>query len=318
MSDPIPAAARIVEHGHDTRAAIGRLRRLWPWLGEARIPGRPAAHLLLERRLSADGERIENEQVRRDRRAAALAVLHGRAPLAATPAPVRLGPVRARARVAATIRAAGGRIGARLPVALRDPSLHRPMRLCRWCAGSGMAARPADWPAAAAWPTGVTCGLCGGYGEVCAICETAGGCHCDLADVVVDACLDAIAARVTAAAAAALAGNIADDEVNAEGAVHMLNGAANLACNILGLREVDMRVIKAPCPACDRRELWADVASPNPDEWSVVCRSPLCVCGGAGCGCGRPVRWAGRRHRWPAAEFHALAERLGVYPLIAR
>jgi hypothetical protein len=302
VSDVLSAQQRVAEHAYDALGGVGRLRRVWPWLGEARMPGRPAAHLLLERRLSPRAEQVEAEQVRRDRRAKFLALRGGKTPLAPFAAPVRLGPVRARWLIAGQIRAAGGRIGAELPHYLTDPTLLRREKLCHWCGGAGEAQMPAGW-IPRSWPLEpVTCGLCGGYGRVCAVCATAGGCHCDLADVVVDGCLDAIAAAV---------GSVADAEV-AERAAGMLNSAADLACTTLGLSEVDMRVIKAPCPACGRRDLWADVASPKPDEWSVICRSDLCRCTGPKCGCGRPTRWAGRKHRWPAAEFHALAGRLGV------
>lgn len=300
------ADQRVAEHAYDAVGGVGRLRRVWPWLGDARMPGRPGAHLLLERRLSAGAERVEAEQVRRDRRAKYLALRAGKTPLAPFAAPVRLGAVRARQSIAGQLRVVAAQVGAVLPHRLADPSLARAQAVCRWCAGSGVARRPAGW--VGGWPgEPVACGLCGGYGRVCRVCATAGGCYCDLADVVVDASLDAITTAV---------GGVADERV-VFAAATALNQAADQACAALGLRDVDMRVIKAPCPACGRRDLWADVASPREAEWSVQCRSPLCQCTGPGCGCGRPTRWAGRRHRWPAAEFHALAATLGVDRLIA-
>lgn len=300
MNNP-PAVRRITEHAYDARGGIGRIRRVWPWLGEARLPGRAGAHMLLERRLSATAERIENEQARRDRRAKLIALQTGRTPLAPFAAPVRLGPVGARGRIAGQLRAVGGRLGARLPGPLRDPAVSGPLRSCPWCVGTGRTQRPAGW--AGPWPAQpISCGLCGGYGQLCTVCGTAGGCFCDLADVVVDAGLDAIAAALAAVA----------DEATAAHAARALNAVADVACTALGLVEVDLRVIKAPCPACGRRDLWADVASPKEIEWSVSCRARLCRCTGPGCGCGRPTRWAGRAHRWPAEEFPALAARLGV------
>jgi hypothetical protein len=297
----ISANEQIMEHAYDARGGVGRLRRVWPWLGDARLPGRPAPHLMIERRMSADAERIEAEQVRRDRRAKHLALRAGRTTLAPYAAPVRLGPIRTRARIAAQLRTIGIRLGAWPGDELADPTLDAPRRTCSWCAGAGRVLRPAAWDGP--WPAEpVTCGMCGGFGAVCMLCETAGGCYCDLADVVVDAWLDAITAALD---------TIGDPE-SARRAATGLNGAADLACATLNLREIDMRVIKAPCPACDRRDLWADVASPRPDEWSIVCRSDLCRCAGPRCGCGRPVRWYNRRHRWPATEFHDLARRLGV------
>jgi hypothetical protein len=292
----------IAEHAHDALGGVGRLRRLWPWLGEARLPGRPGSHVLLERRMSAAAERVEAEQVRRDRRAKFLAIRAGKTPLGPGSAPLRLAAVRARASIAGQIRTVGARVHAELPARLADPTLRRPAAPCLWCHGAGVARVPAGW-APWAWPARPpACALCGGHGSLCTVCGAVGGCYCDLADVVVDACLDAIAAALPALA----------DPVAAEAAAGGLNAAADLACATLGLRDVDMRVIKAPCPACGRRDLWADVASPKRQEWSVVCRSELCRCDGPGCGCGRPVRWPGRRHRWPAAEFQPLADRLGV------
>lgn len=308
--EPVPAWVRIAEHAHDAVAGVGRLRRVWPMLGDARLPGRPAPHLMLERRMSPEAALIEDQQVRRDRRAKMLALRSGKTPLPSFPAPVRLGPVRTRARIAGQIRAVGGRVHAALPARLADPTLTGPQRVCPWCHGAGRAQRPNGWtgvwpglpPAAPALGAAPACSMCGGHGRVCSTCNTAGGCWCDLADVVVDACLDAITTALASTADPALA----------EHAAHALNGAADLACHALGLRDVDMRIIRAPCPACDRRDLWADVASPKPMEWSVVCRADLCRCTGPACGCGRPTRWSGRRHRWPADEFGALADRLGV------
>lgn len=299
------ADQRIAEHAHDAVGGVGRLRRVWPWLGDARLPGRAGAHLMLERRMSAAAEYIEAEQVRRDRRAKLLALRSGKTPLAPHAAPVRLGPVRARQQIAGQLRAVGGRLGARLPRRLADPTLAPAAALCGWCQGTGITQRPPGW--VGPWPGGpLACGLCGGYGRLCRVCATAGGCYCDLADIVVDACLDAITGALTA---------VVEEQV-AEQAAGGLNRAADVACAALGLRDVDMRVVKAPCPACGRRDLWADVASPREMEWSVTCRSELCRCTGPACGCGRPTRWEGRKHRWPAAEFHTLAERLGVARLI--
>lgn len=283
-------SARIAEHAADARGALGRIRAVWPLLGEARWPGRAGAHSMLERRLSERAERVEAEQVRRDRRAKHLALRAGKIPLAPYAAPVRLGPVRARARIATGLRIVGAHVGARLPAPLADPTLPQPA--CLGCAGTGRACPGC----------GTVCGMCGGFGRRCPVCGTAGGCFCDLADVVVGAGLDALAAALRAAR----------DERVVEQAAAALNSAADLACHTLGIRDIDLRVIKAPCPACGRRDLWADVASPNPDEWSVSCRAALCCCSGPGCGCGRPTRWRGRRHRWPSQEFHALAARLGV------
>ena len=95
--------------------------------------------------------------------------------------------------------------------------------------------------------------------------------------------------------------------------LRVLERSDEAARRVLGLGE-DWRVIKAPCPACGRRDLHAEVSSPRRDEWSVTCRAEMCACEGPGCGCGRPVRYRGRRHRWPVREWWGLADRIGVDP----
>ncbi len=91
-----------------------------------------------------------------------------------------------------------------------------------------------------------------------------------------------------------------------------LDWADHRARAVAGVGE-DRRLIKAPCPACGRRgDLVAEVSDPDPGNWVARCDSPLCLCTGGGCGCQRPVRKVGRRHLWPAGEWAALAELLGV------
>lgn len=296
------AIVRAAEHGIDAAAALGRLRRTWPWLSDARAPGRPGTHVFTERRMSPEQERIENAMVRRDRRAKHLALREGKVPPGPHPVPIRLGAVRARVRVAGQIRAVAADLAA-LPTGLADPGVARRTLRCAWCAGTGITpAPPATWYHGG-WPSPApACWLCGGWGALCATCGALGGCTCDLADVIVIACLDRIGAAVTAL----------NDPGRSAAVASALDVAADTVCAALGLADVDLRVIKAPCPACDRRDLWADVASPRRQEWTVLCRSPLCRCKGPACGCGRPVRWRGRLHRWPAAEFNFLADRLGV------
>lgn len=292
----------------DARAALGRLRRMWPMLADARLPGRPGAHTLVQRAMSVSAERAEAEHARRDRRAKALALRDGLNPTGPQQAPARLGALGARARVAAQVRAVADRLAGDGPAAvlLRDPSIDGPQAVqqCPWCGGAGVALRPDGW--VWAWPDDPpSCGLCGGHGRRCNGCLRVGRpCHCELTDTVVAACLNLTGDRL------APPGVACPD--TAAWAAAALNGAANLAATALGMTDIDLRIIKAPCPACDRRELFADVASPEPDEWSVQCRSLLCRCNGPGCGCGRPIRWLGRVHRWPAREFPELADRLGV------
>jgi len=286
-------------------AALGTVRRLWPQLAAARMPGTPGIDALVLRDVSERQAAVEDDQVRRDRRAAAEALRGGTTPSGQHAAPLRLGPLGARTLVVRTVRDLAGRLFADrlargVPAAVTDPAMRRDATACPWCAGTGRAQRPAGW--VGPWPKRPpSCGLCGGHGGWCTLC-TGRACHCDLSDAVMAACLtivgDALPTLVTVEPAAAAATALGRAE------------AATLAA--LGEREVDLRVIAAPCPACGRRDLRANVSSPIRHEWSVVCRSPLCVCTGPGCGCGRPVRYDGRRHRWPADEFADLADRLGV------
>lgn len=294
----------------DALAALGRVRRVWPWLAEARLPGVPGTAALVERQMSVQAERVEADQVRRDRKARTIALRNGLVGLSGPMAPpARLIAVRARQQVAAHVRGVAGRLGVTqglmLPQALADPSLSRTTSACPWCHGTGTAQRPPGWQWH--WPDPApSCSLCGGHARSCDTCGQfgAGGCHCDVADVVVDACLDAVSAALP----------VTGDPDVVAWCANVLGRADRIARTALGLSEVDLRIIKAPCPACGRRDLRADVASPKRHEWSVACHSPLCRCAGPGCGCQRPVRWEGRRHRWPAHEFADLAALIGVAP----
>lgn len=68
----------------------------------------------------------------------------------------------------------------------------------------------------------------------------------------------------------------------------------------------DRRLLKAECPSCGRRSLAAEIGSPKPAEWAVICTRD-CRCQGVTCGCKRPVRYPGARHTWPEREWSALA-----------
>jgi hypothetical protein len=301
----------------DAAAAVAGIRRSWLWLSEARLPGTPGTAALVRRRWSAAAERVEADQVRRDKRAAQRALSggagadvglrlgsrgHPSVPAGPHADAGRIGPIGARLQVVTELRAAAEQAltaaGLRVHARVRDPAAGRPGLDCPWCAGTGVLGKPADW--SGGWPD-PACPLCGGFAQLCRLCRGVGPCGCDLSDAVVHACLHLcrwLAAQLDPVAACALADR--------------LTRISNYASGVLGLGPVDLRWLSAPCPACARRELYAEVSSPDPADWSVSCRSPLCACGGPGCGCGRPVRWPGRRHRWPSAEFAALAERLGV------
>lgn len=281
-------------------AALARLRQAWPWLAQARLPGVPSTVALVERHLSPTAEAVEADHVRRDRQAGLLAVRSGVVPTGPIRAPARVGALKARAAIQHDVRRLADRLQDAVG-ALNVPA--RRAEACPWCRGQGVALRPADWDPAWHWPDrSPTCSMCGGYRQCCPTCRGYGPCGCDDTDLVVMAALDVTAAALP---------HLLHPEQAAD-ACRVLERCDKQARRVLGLAE-DRRVIKAPCPACDRRgELVAEVTSQNRDEWSVTCVSQLCTCSGPGCGCGRPVRWRGRRHRWPAREFPALAELLGV------
>lgn len=298
MSGAPSEAQQAAELSVDALAAVGRLRRLWPWLADAREPGVPGTASLVQRRISDAALRVEDEQVRRDRRAAAVSIRAGLTPTSEHPAPARLSVVRTRLAVAGAVRAVGSRLEVRLPAPRQDPSMARTDVPCTRCAGTGK-----HWLRGGEHRYGAgSCQMCGGHGRRCAICRASGPCHCNLADVITEALLEAVADELPKLTSRDDAGY----------AAQLLARAERACCSSLGLVDVDLRVISAPCPACRGRDLAADVSSSRALEWSVSCRSVLCRCTGPGCRCGRPVRWEGRRHRWPSGEFTDLARVLGV------
>jgi hypothetical protein len=302
-------------------AALGRLRTVWPWLAQARTPGTPGTLAMVERRISEAAEHIEAEQVLRDRRAKLAALCGGSGwdvstrpasrgtptmPPGTHPGAARIGPIKARVQVARQVGELARYLAAATeprPAPAAVPATVPQDRYlpCPWCAGTGRALKPDGW--VWAWPAHpVSCPLCAGWGAVCGICRQVGPCQCDTSDEVMAAALRAIGGHLRTVTCPQLAATAAGT----------LTRADETARRVLGLGPDDHRVIKAPCPACGRRELCAEVSSPNRDEWSAVCRSRLCVCRGPGCGCGLPIRWQGRRHRWLADQMWDLAERLGV------
>jgi hypothetical protein len=275
-------------------AAVGRLRQAWRWLADARYPGTPGAYATLERRRTATARAIESREAIRDRAAKQLAIQAGRTPAGHSPGAARIGPLTVRTTVAADLR----RLTERLTDTLTQVEL--PDRWCPWCAGTGVAQQPAGW--VWPWPTiPVRCSRCLGYGIACGTCDAIGLCGCDPADVTVAASLDTITQALPA---------VTDPTVAAD-AARTVERCDRACRDVLGLGQ-DRRVLRTPCPACNYRDMYAEVSSPRRVEWSVVCGAPSCTCSGPGCGCGRPVRYRGRRHRWPWTEWHDLAGRLGV------
>lgn len=324
-----PAAGRDAGwHRHEAIAALSRLRAAWPWLAELREPGPTSP---TRRYVSARQAATESYLHRRDRAARHVALSGGSQPdvrwnIAHRGTPtvpmgphgdaVRLGPVAARAEIAATTVALLRDVWAYVQgedwdVTIYDPTQRAFASLCGWCR-DGILEPPSAWPGE--WPADpITCPRCNGRGTVptgavCLTCRTAGPCDCDATDAV------------TLAAFAALATVLPKLDEDEDGEHFSIVAHRVLRRSDEHVRRVarvldEARRITARCPACGQLELWADVTSTDERDWSIACRNPLCECRGPGCGCGRPVRYQGRRHRWPQKEWHdpgGFADRLGV------
>lgn len=297
MTAPDDAARFLVG---EATATLGRVRTNWPALSDARYPSAPGPHARPQRYRAPQHHQAEDRQVRRDREAAFEAVRAGRVPSGPKPAPGRVDIISVRASVADDLRRladrlAEGVLGGRVSVHLPDA------QPCTWCQGTGEALMPAGW-VPWAWPDHpVSCSRCGGHGYACTVCTAVASCGCDRSDVVVHAAMAVVAAALP----------LVDDHHRAADACRVLERSDKTVRRALGLAE-DYRRLPVPCPACGYRDLCAEVSSPRRQEWSVACGAESCVCRGPSCGCGRPVRYRGRRHRWPWEEFPALIERVGV------
>lgn len=331
MSRPSEAARFLTA---EALAALGRLRTAWPWLAEARIPGPEAPTVASPNRREVI-DRIRREQHVKDR-AARLRALSGgagpdvstslatrgvaSAPLGAHGDAARTAPIAARREVAEMVVRLADRLDqfvhpARQPrrivwPVISDATVYGEGR-CRTCSGTGYAAQPHWWPTAELWPpardpeepggsripagTPLPCHACAGHGR------THQAVYLDASDVLVAAALRMIAGHLR---------TLSDVDVAAD-AARTLGRADRVART--GARAGEHRIhIKAPCPACGARDLWAEVSSPEREEWFVRCESRLCACRGPACACGRPVRYRGRRHHWPSTEWASLSRQLGV------
>jgi len=104
----------------------------------------------------------------------------------------------------------------------------------------------------------------------------------------------------------------------------LLARADRIARETAGVVDEDRVPIRAPCPACGRRSLYAGgMAQDDARRRYVACNRQSCRCTGSDCGCGQRVRYGpvgdrpGRRHVWPRGEWegpYGLAVRLGVPP----
>jgi hypothetical protein len=297
----------------EARTALARLAEAWPWLADMAVPGpqapTPAAYVTDTQR------RIEADQIRKDREAAFIAVQNGKIP---TPHPdaARPGPVAARGTVVDLVRRlteklwADHRGGENLAWPVTDPTTRPIMIGCWYCASEGhtMIVDEHRLPGEPDFVDG-PCPLCRGQCQLanltpCWVCRRVGPCRCDLADAVMSIAGDILGHEL---------GLVADPEV-ASSALAVLEKANDISRRAARVDAAEIH-LRAACPACDRRELVADVSALDPSHWLIRCRSDMCRCDGAGCPCGRLVRYRGRPHRWPAEEWggeQGLAARLGV------
>lgn len=304
---PQPDRAVLVD---EALATLERVREAWPWLAEVRLPGKGSP---IERRMDPREEARANEAYRRDRAAALLSAKQGRTGAGPHADAGRVGPIAARAFVAHELRRLTERMltaaaGGPVEFQVMDPASRRRTTRCAWCHGTGWLPPPAGW--AWKWPAEpLQCPRCLGHCEApahtpCTVCGVLAACECDHADAVVHLALELLGDLIP---------GTVDNEA-AMDALRVLERCDRAARNAASVAE-DRRVIKAPCPACGRRELFAEVSSIDRSAWVIRCASYSCACAGAGCSCGRAVRWPGRRHLWPAREWDGpdgLAARLGV------
>lgn len=296
----------------EAKASAVRLKEAWPWLGEMLEPGTVT---VVERNPDLRNADIDEAEHWKDQAARFRSVQAGIVPSGPHPSAIRVGAASARRQIMEDVcdvaealwRSVNVDTTIDLIVLAIDPTTRVREKRCDRCCGEQLLPRPADDDGKA--PREV-CPKCEGRGTeptntACMACLTLGACSCDLADAIVAVGMAVILDQLP---------RVTDPDVAAE-AQRMLGRADERARNIAGVGE-DKRIIKAPCPACGRRgDLVAEVSSLDASEWKVRCEHPGCVCRGPGCGCGRAVRWPGRKHVWPAAEWdgpNGLAKRLGV------
>lgn len=267
------------------RAELGAVRAAWGWLGEQRVPG--PTDPPSERHITAEQAAAEDREVRRDRLARHL------------PQPAR-GNRDTPSGVTRYLHVPPGSATGPHADAARIAPIHGRIIVAAMLRRTAEMVHLAVEGHALTWVlhdprqrTGATCHLCG----------TAAVCGCDIDDVQAQAAMHVISARLGAGL----------DEDTLAGLLRDLQRANREARRAAGAADIAL-VLKAPCPACDSRDLVADCTSPNRDEWSIRCRNTLCRCAGQGCACGRIVRVPGKGHLWPAArgQWHDLARKLGV------
>ncbi len=288
----------------DALIALSRLRQSWVWLGDAMVPGKaiPLPFVVGDDKT----RRIEADQRRADREAAAIAVKYGRVPNPHPDAP-KVGPLSTRAMILLSVVGLSQRMwfvrtGERLQWAgVTDPSARSTVTGCWTCDSAGVTHVPHTRFDAA---KGIyvhrierndRCPDCRGFGRrpsghQCGVCGAVRQCSCDLADAYMSIAQGLLYRELTARRV------VSDVAVDARKTLFEADQRARRACN---LGELEWE-IPDPCRVCRRRSMWAVCTEPDAKKWVMECRYAGCVCTGAGCRCGRPQRVAGQRHRWPA------------------
>jgi len=100
-------------------------------------------------------------------------------------------------------------------------------------------------------------------------------------------------------------------EDTAEHAVAVLDSIDRVAREASGASDIVREHLDTPCPACQRRGLYADRTSTQRREWYVICETSTvidgvvhrCRCTGLGCPCLRGYRQEHGRHVWTVSEW---------------
>ena len=304
----------VYHHLQRAYAALAAVTEAWPWLAEVAAPGRDVH--AGDMPPTPAQQRIEAEQLRRDRAAKQAALKAGTTPTPHADA-ARPGPLVARADVARAVRVLTERVwganhnNAAMAWPVVNPTMRQITVACWYCEGRGeayMPRNPTSNDLTDVWWT--TCAICRGFGEVgsgeaCAVCGASKACHCDLADATLAAAATVLTRELDRVDSVTLAAEAARTLERAD-------RTARRAC-----RAVEVWLcLHVACPACRRRDMRAEVSSPDRSRWTIRCAFALCRCKGARCPCGRrELAVDGERHSWVAAEWDGptgLAARLGI------
>lgn len=294
--------------------ALAALVESWPWLADVSVPGRTGPTVPTQPSLVQ--QRIESVQFRKDRDAAVQAIRSGTTPTPHADA-ARPGPLVARRDVMRSVRGLTERVwasnhgGGVMVWPVTDPTQRRLRLACWYCASAGttqviLLVGPGEPAVVGPGP----CPICHGHGEVpatdpCQSCGNILACRCDVADAFMAYANTTLTAELDRVTTVALADDAARILERADRAVRRACHAAEVWVSL-----------EPACPGCRRRDLRAEMSSPDRSRWTIRCWFQLCRCRGLNCGCGRgDLRVEGDPHVWSAAEWDSptgLAERLGI------